>query len=434
MTFAAVGSAVFQSSSSWSLTPHTVNDFILAEVINASNSTVFCTGLSSSNITWIQLLPVYTGVSVPGTCTVFLGLVTSASAATVTVTWSGTAPAAIRIGGQEFSSTAGNWALDIQGHIDTSGSSSTWASLTPHGAGELYFGYCLDSGTASAGSTSGYTYDVDAHGNGMAFNPACASAAQAPAWADAGQELGVMILVREVAWSVITTAAANGSWNNNFTTPDGNYLLNVDAFNYTSGSFVSQYTWGNSESDWGATVTVNNGANPVISYPDVENTYAQVPLGNFQHIWATWAQTMPSASSGFTGEAMFDCWLNGAFAGAGDEVSIFVDNQGVFVGPSGDTVIGQQLQFNGMLWTAYQRVGASPPDFIFVPYVNLPSGTLDLLPFFNWLVTNGYLANPSTLQAIEFGWETVQSGGQPAIFQVTSYSVSAQSQVVGGGR
>lgn len=196
MTFAAVGSLIQATSASFSLTPQAVGDLILLQVHNLSNATVYATAASSSNVTWSSYAH-YLGSANTNTATVFAGKVTSASVATVTFTWSGAAPATVFTDGQEFSSTAGAWVLDTSGHVDTKASNSTWASLTPAGPGELYFGYCTNPGTAVAGSTSGYTYDVDAQTNGVAFNPACTSAVQAPVWGDTGQDFGLMVLVRE---------------------------------------------------------------------------------------------------------------------------------------------------------------------------------------------------------------------------------------------
>lgn len=203
MTFAAVGSSV-AITGSFSLTPHGVGDLILAEVINDENNTANATALTSSNVTW-TLLDTFDGTTNTMTAAVFEGTVTSTSTATVTITWSGTAPTGDIEGcAQEFSSTAGAWAQDKSGHIDTSGT-NTWASLTPSsGAGELYFGFANDTGSASAGSTSGYTYvaSADGHGNGMAYNPACTAAAQAPVWGDSHQSFGVMVLMMETGGSV----------------------------------------------------------------------------------------------------------------------------------------------------------------------------------------------------------------------------------------
>jgi len=62
---------------------------------------------------------------------------------------------------------------------------------------ELYFGFAIDSGTASAGSTSGVTYRVDNLGDGVAW-AANVTGALAPVWADSGQLTGVMALILEV--------------------------------------------------------------------------------------------------------------------------------------------------------------------------------------------------------------------------------------------
>ena len=197
MTFAAVGGLIQSANNvTFSLTPAGVGDLILIEVLNQSGAVVSATALSSSNVTWVKMGTTVSGVTNAMTAVTVAGTVTAASAATVTITFSGATPAAFLVDGQEFSSTAGSWALDTQGGIDSAGT-NTWASLTPAAAGELYFGYAFNAGVAVAGATSGYTYDIDAASNGMGFNPACTSAAQAPVWGDAGHQFGKMILVKE---------------------------------------------------------------------------------------------------------------------------------------------------------------------------------------------------------------------------------------------
>ena len=200
MTFAAVGSSFGGNpgATTFSLTPNTIGDLILVEVASPGGTTVIPTSLSSSNVTWTTFGTSFSGTTNIRTAQVFAGKVTSTSTATVTVTWSGTAPASILYAGQEFSSTAGAWALDVQGHIDSSGT-NTWASLTPAAAGELYFGYARNAVNAIAGSTSGYTYiiNADTQDNGMAYNPACTSSAQVPVWGDSTQNFGIMVLVKE---------------------------------------------------------------------------------------------------------------------------------------------------------------------------------------------------------------------------------------------
>ena len=132
----------------------------------------------------------------------FAGTVTSTSTQTVTITFSGGTPGTIRADGQEFSATAGSWALDAWGDIDApSGTSPRGRPWPPPDRGELYFGFARNAGTAVGGSTSGYVYTVDGHGNGVPWNVSCTSATQTPAWADSGQQIGVMVLMKETGAS-----------------------------------------------------------------------------------------------------------------------------------------------------------------------------------------------------------------------------------------
>ena len=200
MGFTAVGSTFQTTSTSASFTPSTVGDLVLLEVLTLSQVTSI--SLSSGNCTWTQIAYA-NGVNNPYSAAVFAGRVTSASLGTLAIGFTGGSPT-IRVTAQEFNAS-GQWILDTKGTLDNSGGTNLFPSLTPAGAGELYFGYAVDKGTASAGSTSGYTYFVDAHGNGMCYNPSCTSGAQQPQWGDSGSQFGISILMR------IAPPSANGS-------------------------------------------------------------------------------------------------------------------------------------------------------------------------------------------------------------------------------
>ena len=200
MAFTAVGSFVQTTTTTLAVNPAKVGNFYLAEVIAYSN-TVYCSSISGGNCTWTQLGSKYVGSNHPDYATVFIGKATAAGAANATLTFSGTTPSFNAVA-QQFSSTVGSWAQDgLQGTEDLATGSATWPSLTPNGPGGLYFGYLYDTGTAVAGSTPGFTYGVDAGGNGLAFNPDCGNGAQAPVWGDAGSAFGVVILLRETPQS-----------------------------------------------------------------------------------------------------------------------------------------------------------------------------------------------------------------------------------------
>ena len=106
---------------------------------------------------------------------IWYGKVTSTGSSTVTFTWSGTTTAhVLEYGAQEFSAGLGAatvWATDKTGTLDGASSTSVpFPSLTPSGSGELYFGYSAVAGTASAGTTSGFTYGVTAEANAVAYD------------------------------------------------------------------------------------------------------------------------------------------------------------------------------------------------------------------------------------------------------------------------
>ena len=205
MTFAAVGPAITATASTFSLTPAGVGHFILLEVVSETAAD-YATALSSSNVTW-SVLVAHTSLTANNVvATVFLGHVTAASAATVTVTLAAGSPT-LRISGQEFSTTAGFSAVTL----DTSGTVNAATTLSPsltpgHGSGELYFYYGFNSATATSGSTSGYTYNVDANGNGMCYDAACTSSAQQPAWGASDTISGIAVLLYEATTTLTATA------------------------------------------------------------------------------------------------------------------------------------------------------------------------------------------------------------------------------------
>ena len=196
MAFAAVGSFVQTTTTTLAVNPARVGNFYLAEVLAFSNS-VYASSISGGNCTWTQLGSKFPGSNNPYYATVFIGRATATGAASATIAFSGATPSFGCVA-QQFSSSVGSYAQDgLQGAEDLATGSATWPSLTPNGPGELYFGFLYDQGTSVGGSTPGYTYDVTAGGNGVAFNPDCGSGAQAPVWGDAGSAFGVVVLLKE---------------------------------------------------------------------------------------------------------------------------------------------------------------------------------------------------------------------------------------------
>ena len=209
MTFAHVGTTQsWDTGATHSYTPGGVGRLVVFCYITKLASTPMPTGLSASNITWSRLTSDFaTSVAAtPTGASIWIGVTTSTSPANTTITWSGSEPAHWEAEVNEFTSTVGSWALDTSAGID-SNSNNAYPSLTPAGSGELYIGIHYDDSGASAGSTSGYTYQVTSHGNGALYNAACTSSAQAPTWADSTVMGGIAALIKEASSSDTGTVA-----------------------------------------------------------------------------------------------------------------------------------------------------------------------------------------------------------------------------------
>ena len=136
---------------------------------------------------------------------IWYGKVTTTGSSTITFTWSGTVTGHIpEYGVEEFSAGLGAstvWATDKTGSVNGASSTSVpLPSLTPSTSGELYFGYSAVAGTASVGTTSGFTYAVTAEANVVAYDPDVSGAvAPAATQSPAGTSSSVGVLLERVA-------------------------------------------------------------------------------------------------------------------------------------------------------------------------------------------------------------------------------------------
>ena len=127
MSWTAISTVFVTDASTWTFAPpagSAVGDLAFVTISNRVNATVTATTLSSSNVTWTFGVS-YLGPNTTMTAAIFLGKITSTSSASVTVTWSGTAPATVRGDGQVFRSTVGSWSLDSSAVLDNASGTAT---------------------------------------------------------------------------------------------------------------------------------------------------------------------------------------------------------------------------------------------------------------------------------------------------------------------
>ena len=190
--FTAVGGLIQGTSLTPSVTAHAVGDVILLHVLTDGNAPP--TGVTGGGATWTQIGTTLRGSVNSGfSAAVYEGTVTTAGTATATVTTSGT-PSGVRIAGQEYNPGSGQTGtLVAQANLDVTGT-STGPSITPTGSNELYSFYGFDTDTGTAGSTPGYTYEIDSNGNPYVFDPA--SPTQPPTFGDNNVAFGIAVLLQ----------------------------------------------------------------------------------------------------------------------------------------------------------------------------------------------------------------------------------------------
>ena len=208
-----------------------------------------------------------------------------------------------------------------------------------------------------------------------------------------------------------TTSDPNGMWN------QSPYFVANDAWNI-SGYNVSQTLHACSSSDWYVDATMDNskGDGAVKTFPNSHRDFDNNPLiSSLSSITSTFAESGPG-----TGiyEDAYDIWLNAGTA-AKTEVMIWTDNHGQ--SPGGDKQTAVTL--DGRSYTVWK---SSTNSYIaFVANSNFSSGTVNLLDFFKWLMSQGWLASSATLGQVDYGAELVSTNGTPATFDFSNFSVNA---------
>jgi hypothetical protein len=212
-----------------------------------------------------------------------------------------------------------------------------------------------------------------------------------------------------------STSDADDGWG------DGDYYVQNNMWNAGDYS-VSQELAACSAGNWSVTTTADDdeGDGAVKTYPNVHKDYhdwdsgKEPPLRQYSRLTSTFAATTPHTG---VYNVAYDIWLNGV---PGDrEIMIWTENQGQ--SPAGDRVAGG-LPFSGMTWDLY---ATDDNEYLaFVPARPLTRGTLDLRAILDYLVGNGRVPADSTLGQICFGVEVVSTGGKPATFQFTDFSVT----------
>jgi Glycosyl hydrolase family 12 len=183
-----------------------------------------------------------------------------------------------------------------------------------------------------------------------------------------------------------------------------------------SGYSVSQTIYACSYGNWYVTADMNNnnGDGHVKTYPNSQRDFNNTAISSLNSVTSTFAETSPG--NGIYEDA-YDIWLNGLATSGSTEVMIWTQNNGQR--PSG-SVVGS-VTVGGHSFTVWK----SGSYIAFVANSNFTSGTMNLLAFFQYIISKGWIPSSSTLSQVCYGVELVSTNNAPATFTFGNYSVNA---------
>jgi hypothetical protein len=123
-------------------------------------------------------------------------------------------------------------------------------------------------------------------------------------------------------------------------------------------------------------------------------------------------------------DVAYDIWLNGVATSTSNEVMIWTQNHKQV--PPGSPV-ATRLTFPGSYTGTWNLYVANANHYLaFVPANGqvIPSGWVDVKSVLNYLVAQGRIPSGSTLGAVDYGVEVVDTGGSQVTFNCTDFSIT----------
>jgi hypothetical protein len=208
---------------------------------------------------------------------------------------------------------------------------------------------------------------------------------------------------------------------------EGDYYVTNDSWNAGHYIGLSQKLYVCSSDSWYAVATMNNatGDFAVKTSPNVQETWSPTPikLSSWKSITSQFSDIPPGTGSNYgIWEFEYDIWLNGLADSPSTEVMIWTYNDGRT--PAGSP--RGSFTEAGHTYDVYR----SPPPYQYIAFVdrrNNPSGHVNLLDFFNYVISRGWMQRSSTLYQICNGVELVSTNSRPEKFTINNFSISMEA-------
>lgn len=208
---------------------------------------------------------------------------------------------------------------------------------------------------------------------------------------------------------------------------EGNYYVTNDTWNANHYTGLSQKLYVCNYNSWYTIATMNNatGDFAVKTSPNVQETWYPTPtkLSSWKSITSQFSDILPGAGSNYgIWEFEYDIWLNGLADRSSTEVMVWTYNDGQTPAgsPSG--------LFTDAGHTYYVYRSPPPRQYIaFVDQHNNLSGNVNLLDFFNYVISKGWVPSSSTLYQICNGVEIVSTNSRSEKFTINNFSINMKT-------
>jgi hypothetical protein len=208
-----------------------------------------------------------------------------------------------------------------------------------------------------------------------------------------------------------TTSNSNGGVS------DGGFYVHNNLWNASKYPGTTGTTAVCSYHSWNHTAVASNtsGNGEVKTYPNVHKDFSGRTISSFTQLSSSFAATSPSVG---IYDVAYDLWLNGV---PNDEIMIWTDNYKQV--PAGSK-FASNVSFSGYSWNIYATSGNGYIAFVPANGVRLTSGTIDIKAMLDYLVSQGRRSASDTVDQVGYGIEIVDTGGVPASWYVTNFSLT----------
>ncbi len=207
----------------------------------------------------------------------------------------------------------------------------------------------------------------------------------------------------------------------------GNYYVTNNMWNRLS---VTQTLYSCNYNSWYVTSNMTSQGKAVQTYPNSQMTLNNQPaIGSLTGLSSTFTDGSTPSGPGFDYEYAYDIWLNGYGGQTHTELMIWNYNNGQL--PSGK--LAASVNIGGYTYKVYEGgnfdlCNPAPCGGMYLAFVatnSLTSGNYNLLDFFNYAISKGWIFGGSSgrLWQVDYGAEICSTNGMNATFDFTNFSV-----------